>query len=217
MKNTRIKNIKGFYFTADASLNKAGVFSDVKKAVSSGVCAVQYRNKNASTREMFKEALRLRKICRNALFIINDRVDIAQAVGADGVHLGQDDMPVNIARKILGREKIIGLTVHSLTQAKKAQRKDVDYFGVGPVFFTRTKTNAGNPVGLKLIAKIKGKFKIPIVAIGGINLDNAQDIINSGADALSAIKALVSKKDIGAEIGKFLKQINSSLAWRGVL
>jgi len=166
---------------------------------------------------MLEEALRLRKICRKALFIINDRVDIAQAVNADGVHLGQDDMPVNIARKILGRDRIIGLTVHSLAQAEAGMSCGIDYLGVSPIFLTSTKADAGKPVGLGLIAKIRKKHKIPIVAIGGIKLENAQEVIKAGADSLCAVSAVARKHDVKAEISRFLKEINIGLAYRGVL
>lgn len=204
--------LKGFYFVTNASLSKEGIISDVKAACCAGVCAVQYRDKEISTKLMIEEGLKLRKICRKAPFIINDRIDIAQAVGADGVHLGQSDMPVNMARKILGKDMIIGLTVHSYTQAKDAVADGVDYLAVAPVFPTNTKKDAGNPVGLKLITEIRMKYKIPIVAIGGINIANARDVIKAGANSLCAISAVASKNNVKAEISRFLEEINIGLA-----
>ena len=195
--------LRGFYFITDARLSRKGIINDVKKAVSAGVCAVQYRNKEASTREMLMEALRLRKICRDVPLIINDRIDIALAVKADGVHLGQDDMPILLARKILGRNKIIGLTVHSLAEAKRAQEYGANYLGVSPVFLTNTKKDAGRSVGIGLIRRIKSKCKIPVVAIAGINLNNAESVVSAGADALSALSAVIDRNDLAAEIYKF--------------
>ena len=109
----------------------------MKQAEACGVCAVQYRNKNAETRAMYEEAVRLKEICRDALFLINDRIDIALAVDADGVHLGQSDMPYRAARKMLGPEKVIGITVHNLAEAVEAQRSGADYLGVSPIFRPR--------------------------------------------------------------------------------
>ena len=195
--------MKGFYFITDAHLSRAGNMSDVRDALKAGVKVVQYRDKEASTRGMFEEALKLRRICRKAVFLINDRVDIALSVNADGVHLGQDDLSYGVARKLLGRNKIIGVTVHSLKEAKEAQRLGADYVSVSPIFTTKTKLDAGVPKGIVLIKKIKRHIRIPIVAIGGINLDNAREVIESGADALCAISAVVTKRNVRQEIEKF--------------
>jgi thiamine-phosphate diphosphorylase len=134
---------------------------------------------------------------------VNDRVDIALAVGADGVHLGQEDLPIEIARKLLGRKKVIGLTVHSLAEARQALAAGADYLGVGPIFATLTKPDAGPPAGIQLIRQIKRAVKIPLVAIGGINLANAPEVIRAGADGLCAISAVVSGEDVRTEVGKF--------------
>ncbi len=195
--------IKGYYFITDSGLSKAGNIEDAKIAVASGVTAVQYRNKNGSTGEMYSEALALRKICRGVLFIINDRLDIALAVGADGVHIGQDDMPYEAARKMLGKNKVIGVTVHDVADAVRAEKMGADYVGVSPVFATSTKTDAGKPSGVNLIKEIKKNILIPVVAIGGINLSNAGDVISAGADALCAISAVVAAEDVGRAIKKF--------------
>jgi thiamine-phosphate pyrophosphorylase len=195
--------LRGFYFITDARLSRVGILSDVKQAISAGVCAVQYRNKEASAREMIEEALKLRKICRRIPLIINDRVDIALAVKADGVHLGQNDMPIAIARKILGKNKIIGLTVHSLPEAERAQREGANYLGVSPIFVTHTKSDAGKPVGTGLIIKIKSKCGLPLVAIAGIKLENARRVIKAGADAICAVSGVIGKNNVTAEINKF--------------
>jgi thiamine-phosphate diphosphorylase len=130
-------------------------------------------------------------------------VDIALAVQADGVHLGQDDLPLAAARKLLGQGKIIGLTVHSLAEARQAEAAGADYLGISPIFTTQTKMDAGPPAGIQLIQQIRSAVKIPLVAIGGINLANAPEVIRAGADSLCAISAIVRREDVQAEIKKF--------------
>ena len=194
--------MKGYYFITDSGLSRAGNISDVQQAESCGVRVVQYRNKKAETNEMYKEALNLRKICKNALFLINDRIDIALAVDADGVHLGQSDMPYDAARKILGPDKIIGITVHNLSEALEGQGDGADYLGVSPIFQTATKPDAGKPAGIVLIEEIRAKVDIPLIAIGGITLANAPEVIRAGADGLCAISAVVAKENVRREIRK---------------
>ena len=206
--------ISGYYFITDEKLSKAGNVSDVKNAVSAGVKIVQYRNKCGSTKEMYDEAVKLKKICckKNVIFIINDRMDIALALSSDGVHIGQDDMPYSVARKILGKNKIIGVTVHTLKQARNAEKSGADYLGVSPIFSTDTKSDAGKPCGISLIKKIKSHINrtIPIVAIGGINLSNAKEVISAGADGLCAISAVITKKNVKKEIKKFQKLFDNA-------
>jgi len=192
--------MKGYYFITDSGLSRAGNISDVRQAVACGVEVVQYRNKNAETREMFEEAFRLREICQDALFLINDRIDIALAAQADGVHLGQSDMPIAVARKLLGPERIIGLTVHNLSEALEGERLGANYLGVSPIFRTATKPDAGKPAGITLIEEIRRHVEIPLVAIGGINHSNAADVIKAGADGLCAISCVVAGEDVRLEI-----------------
>jgi thiamine-phosphate pyrophosphorylase len=206
MKNL---SLKGYYFITDANLSRAGNIHDVKAALAAGVEIVQYREKLKSTKEMHEEAWLLRKLCKDIIFLINDRVDIAQAVCASGVHLGQSDMPYSAARKILGKKKIIGVTVHSLEEAKKAHRIGADYLGISPIFKTLTKPDTLSPVGVELIRRIRLKTTIPLVAIGGINLSNAQEVIAAGADCVCAISAVVSKNNVRQEIRKFQKLFSS--------
>lgn len=200
--------MKGFYFITDALLSRAGNLADVKSALKAGVRVVQYRNKCASARMMFEEAFLLRRLCKDVTFIVNDRVDIALSVDADGVHLGQDDLPYKIARKLLGMDKTIGLTVHSLNQAITAEKLGADYLGVSPIFKTGTKQDAGVPCGVGLIRKIKKHCCLPIIAVGGINLLNAKEVIASGADGLTAISAVVTKSNVREKIEKFQAMFN---------
>ncbi len=197
--------IRGYYFITDSKLSLAGNISDVKNAIAAKVSVVQYRNKYGSTKELYEEALKLKAICKTgkALFLINDRIDIALAVNADGAHIGTDDMPYSAARKLLGKNKIIGVTAHNIKEAKEAQRLGADYIGASPIFITDTKPDAGVPAGIDLIKAIAKIVSIPVIAIGGITLDNAREIIEAGADGLCAISAVVTKPDARAEIEKF--------------
>lgn len=195
--------IKGFYFITGALLSRAGNYSDVKHALQAGVSVIQYRNKTGGTKELYEEARAIKKICAKAVFLVNDRLDIALAVDADGVHIGEEDIPYQVARRLLGKKKIIGLTAHTLEQARRAQELGADYLGVSPIFATKTKNDAGSPTGVALIRKIKREIKIPLIAIGGINLKNAREVIAAGADGLCAISAVVTKADVKKEIRKF--------------
>jgi thiamine-phosphate pyrophosphorylase len=197
--------VKGYYFITDTKLSRAGNESDVRQAVECGVEVVQYRNKNAETRQMYEEAVRLREICRDSgsIFLINDRVDIALATQADGVHLGQSDMPCLAARKLLGQERIIGVTVHSLAESLQAESMGADYLGVSPIFQTATKLDAGKPAGIRLIEELRAQVEIPLIAIGGINHSNASEVVRAGADGLCAISCVVAKENVRDEIKKF--------------
>lgn len=195
--------MRGFYFITDSLLSLRGNISDVKNALAAKVEVMQYREKSLSTKEMYEEALILRKICKNVTFLINDRVDIALSVDADGVHLGQEDLPYRLARKLLGKKKIIGLTVHNLSEAEEAQELGADYVGISPIFSTNTKKDAGTPSGIDLIKKIRKRIYLPIVVIGGIKLANALQVIHAGADCLCAISAVVIKSDVKREIEKY--------------
>ena len=201
--------MKGYYFITDSSLSRSGNISDVKNALKAGVKVIQYRDKHASTKEMFEEALKLKKLCKDAIFLINDRIDIALAVEADGVHIGNDDMPYGVARRLLGKKKIIGVTVHNVKEAVEAQKLGADYLGVSPIFSTDTKKDAGIPVGVELIKKIKKCISIPIIAIGGINLSNASGVIQADADGLCAISAVVTRSNVKREIEKFQELFKS--------
>lgn len=195
--------MNGFYFITDALTSRAGNINDVKNAVAAGVETVQYREKHKSAKDMCAEAMELRKICKNITFLVNDRVDVALSVNADGVHLGGDDLPYPAARKLLGKNKLIGLTAHNLKEAKEAEKMGADYIGVSPIFKTATKPDAGKPAGIKLIKEVKKSVSIPVIAIGGINLFNAPEVIRAGADGLAAIAAVVTKPDVKKSIREF--------------
>jgi thiamine-phosphate pyrophosphorylase len=195
-----------FYFITDSKLSKKGVLSDVDNALKAGCKIIQYRDKNISTKEMVEISKKLKQKCvGKAIFLINDRIDVALAVNSDGVHIGQDDMSYEITRKIIGKEKIIGLTVHNLQEAIIAEKYGVDYIGLSPIFNTMTKNNAGRACGVKTIKIVKKNVNLPIVAIGGINKNNIYKVINSGADAVVAISAVLSSGDVYKEVNDFIK------------
>ncbi|MBP1908834.1 thiamine phosphate synthase [Methanolobus bombayensis] len=204
-----------FYLVTDSGLSRKGTLSDVEKAVAAGCRIIQYREKSISTKAMILEAARIKEICGNkAIFLVNDRVDVALAVDADGVHIGQDDMPIDIAREILGPDKIIGLTVHNVEEALEAERMDADYVGLSPIFNTSTKMDAGNGIGPESIRPVKDAIKIPVVAIGGINKKNCESVILGGADSLVAISAVVCGDDVEKETRDFIDLINRSKSLR---
>jgi thiamine-phosphate diphosphorylase len=185
-------------------------FLDMTQAVlRAGVGWVQYRDKNASRRKVYEEAIKLKDLAgkHNAVFIVNDYSDIALAVDADGVHLGQDDLPVKEARKILGNGKIIGVSTHCIEQALEAEQAGADYLGFGPVFHTSTK-DAGSPRGIDLLEEIKNKVSIPVVAIGGINFENIHSVLETGVDAVAVASAIL-KGDIEENAGRFMEIIKA--------
>jgi thiamine-phosphate pyrophosphorylase len=165
--------------------------STVSALLESGIRWVQYREKNKTKRDMLHEALKLRKITGqyNACFIVNDHADIALAVDADGVHLGQDDLPLAEARKIMG-DRIIGISTHALHEALSAEEGGADYIGFGPVFHTATK-DAGAPKGVEVLKHIRGSVKIPVIAIGGIKADNIQSVLGAGCDGVAVSSGLL--------------------------
>lgn len=199
------------YFITDSRLTGRTVLENVGSAIHAGVKIIQYREKDLTTREMIDEAEKICRLCRenDVLFIINDRVDIALAVDADGVHLGNEDMPYEAARRILGNTKIIGLTVHDVGEAIEAERIGADYIGISPIFETTTKPDAGTPAGIDLIKYIKKAVKIPFVAIGGINQDNIKSVLEAGARSIAVISAIVTKDDVEKECKKFREVIIS--------
>ncbi len=166
----------------------------VEEAVKGGVTMVQIREKDCSTREFVGLAMRLKKMLSlyGVPLIINDRVDVALAADADGLHIGQSDMPYEMARKLLGPGKIIGLSVENIGQVHEANRFDVDYIGISPVFSTATKTDIAQPFGISGVRDVMAVSKHPAVAIGGINPENALEIMQAGANGIAVVSAICS-------------------------
>ncbi len=177
-------------------------------AVSAGVRFFQYRNKSGSKRAIYETARLLAQAARRAgaLFLVNDHADIAAAVDADGVHLGQEDLPIEAARKLLGGHGVIGISTHSREQAIAAEALGADYIGFGPIFATSTKA-AGSTQGIDALASITKAVAIPVIAIGGINHDNVQVVMKAGADGAAVISAILSAPDLKQAAEQMIKNI----------
>ena len=190
--------MKGIYLVTDQKACQGkSLESIVLDAIKAGISCVQLREKDTGTRLFLKKALGLKSILKraNIPLIINDRVDIALAAKADGVHLGQSDMPYEYARRLMGPGAVIGLSVETWEDVQKAQDLDVDYLGVSPVFPTPTKTDTKTPWGLGGLEKIRNYSCHPLVAIGGLDASNAQKIIKAGANAIAVVSAICSAND----------------------
>jgi thiamine-phosphate pyrophosphorylase len=177
--------------------------------LAAGVRLIQLRDKHASSGELYASALRVADHVRKAdgAFIVNDRADVARAVDADGVHVGQDDLPVESARAIVGPHKLIGYSTHVLEQVREADRSSADYIAFGPIFQTASKENPDAVVGLAGLAAARKATGKPLVAIGGITLENARDVIRAGADSVAVIRALVGAPDISERAREFLRRL----------
>ena len=194
----------------DAPLSRGRSHLEVAEAaIRGGADVVQLRDKTASGGALYQVAFALRKLTREAKvpLIVNDRLDIALAVDADGVHVGQSDLPASVVRRILGPGKVLGVTAETGEEALLAEKDGADYLGVGPVFEARgTKSDAGAPQGVEQIARIRGVSRLPIVAIGGIKAENARRVLEAGATAVAVISAIVAADDI-AQAARQLKSV----------
>jgi len=194
MSRKKLLKKPGIYLIADRdTLKGKDIASVVSKSLDAGADIVQLRDKTATNEEFLEAAKKIKSLAKDkgALFIIDDRVDMALALDSDGIHLGQDDTPVETARRILGKKKIIGLSTHSASQIDEATKKDVDYISVGPVYSTPTKPDYA-PVGLDLIRTASRKLKIPFVAIGGIDESNIKEVTAAGAKRIAVVRAILS-------------------------
>ncbi|MBI5640364.1 MAG: thiamine phosphate synthase [Nitrospirae bacterium] len=202
--------INGIYFITDRTYCSLSACEMVSLVLKAGVRLIQYRDKDGTRRQLYKEAVRLRELTRSfgAMLIMNDHADIALAVKADGVHLGQDDLPLKEARKIMSG-KIVGISTHSLEQARDAEAGGADYIGFGPVFQTATK-DAGKPKGVDNIRLIKQNVCIPVVAIGGITIDTIGEVIRAGADA-AAVASAICRGSIENNARQFVEELKDML------
>jgi thiamine-phosphate pyrophosphorylase len=168
------------------------------RMIEAGIKVIQYREKEKSDRQQYEECMKIREMTREAgvTFIVNDRVDLALMVGADGLHIGQDDVPPETVRKLIGDTMFIGLSTHSPEQAKAALKQDVDYIGVGPIFATNTKKNVCAPVGLEYLEYVVKNVPLPFVAIGGIKEHNIADVYRRGARCIALVTEIVGAPDI---------------------
>jgi thiamine-phosphate pyrophosphorylase len=187
------------YLVTDENISDDNtIFEIVKHAVKGGVTMVQLREKKLSTKDFVEKAFELKKILTpfNVPLIINDNVEVALAVKADGIHIGQSDMSFEKVRKLVPENMIVGLSVETIEQAIEAEKYDVNYLGVSPVFSTLTKINFNEkPWGLEGLKKLKSFSRHKLVAIGGINIENAEDVIKAGADGLAVVSAICSSSN----------------------
>jgi len=185
------------YLVTDRGLSRGRTTIDiVRAAISGGVTCVQLREKQCATRRFIEEARMIRSLLdrleTHIPLIINDRIDVALAIGADGVHLGQTDMHISDARRLAGSSLVIGISAESVADAIRAEAEGADYIGVSPVFATPTKNDTAPPLGLEGIRAIRAAVSLPLVGIGGIKVENAAEIICAGADGVAVVSAIVS-------------------------
>lgn len=209
MKRLRLPKL---YPITDARLSGLSHAEQVRRLAAGGATLIQLREKHAAPREFLREAVEAVAVARSlgVLLVINDRADIALACGADGLHLGQDDLDPAAARRLLGDDLVIGYSTHSVEQAAAAALLPVDYVAVGPVFATRTKENPDPEVGLEGVARVRAALgpAVPLVAIGGITRENAPAVLAAGADSVALISALLTSP---GEIGRLTQEFIARL------
>lgn len=195
-----------YLVTDDGCLQGRALIDCVREALEGGVTLVQYRAKTASSAEMYAEALQLKALCDSfkVPLIINDRLDIAMAVGAAGVHLGQDDLPCAAARKLLGEDYIIGVSAHNPAEAKAALQSGADYLGCGAVFGTATKADV-KKLGTEGLAAICKATGLPVVGIGGVTADNYREVRAAGADGAAIVSGILAQPDIRTTVRAIAK------------
>lgn len=205
---------KGIYgITAEKFSRGRSNIEVVEEMIRGGIRIVQYREKHRdkSIRDIYEECRTIRKITREhgVLFIVNDFIDIALLTEADGVHVGQDDLPVEVARRLMG-DKIVGVSTHSPAQAEAAVAAGADYIGVGPIYETRTKEDVCDPVGLTYLDHIVGHVPIPFVAIGGIKEHNIHEVVARGARTVCLVTEIVGAEDIAGMVGRLMESVKKS-------
>lgn len=190
-------------------LNGRKLTDDLEKAILGGVTTIQLREKNLSNEEFISIAKEVKKVCQNyhIPFIINDNLEVALAINSDGIHIGQNDIPASIVRKQIGPNKILGVSVHNLKEAFQAKIDGADYVGVGAIFSTETKNDATN-VTLDSLKKICDNIDLPVVAIGGINLDNISKLKDINIAGIAVVSAIMKANDITAASGQLVRELN---------
>ena len=196
------------YLVTDRGILKGrNLFQAVEEAIKGGVTLVQLREKDISSRDFYDIAIKMKELLNHykVPLIINDRLDIALAVDADGLHIGQDDLPLKIARELLGPEKILGYSVSNTEQAVYGERHGADYLGAGTVYPTGSKADTGKPIGPGVLKQIKQAVPIPVVGIGGIGMSNLKEVKATGIDGVSLISAILGNDDIEGTSRKLIQ------------
>jgi thiamine-phosphate pyrophosphorylase len=197
----------------DTSLQSRYTHADLTRlAIDGGADTIQFRQKEGSSLEMYNNAEAMMKICREAgiTMIVNDRLDVALAVDADGVHLGQSDIPLPVARKLLGNEKLIGGSAVNFDELQRVNDEGADYVGYGPVFGTISKADPGDPKGISYMKTVAERSSIPVIAIGGIKLQHIQDLLSTGIHGIAVISAICCETDPTAATKAFIKAIGNA-------
>lgn len=204
-------SLSGLYVILDPSVRPDRPLMEVLNGAAEGGATIfQYRNKQAAMKDAYAEALPLRRTAAalNVLFIVNDRCDLALAVDADGVHLGQDDLPYAEARKVLGQEKIIGVSTHNADHVNEAGRFQPDYIGFGPIFKPASKQDHDPVVGLQGLQQVRSLTSLPIFAIGGIQPDHVGEVMKAGADGIAVISAVLTAPDVKKAVEQLIAQLS---------
>jgi len=207
--------IEGLYVITDETIRPGRTHEEIAAAaVAGGARAVQLRDKQSPDRRVYEAALAIRALTRSAgvIFIVNNRVDIALAVDADGLHVGEQDIPVAEARRLLGETKFVGKTASTVEEARQAAADGADHLGASPIFPTATKPDAGEAVGLELIRQIKKHCALPVVAIGGIGESNIAEVAAAGADAAAVISAVVAADDMERMVKRLVAEFERGRA-----
>jgi thiamine-phosphate pyrophosphorylase len=211
MKDFRLYAITGEEFHKDRSLIEV-----MEEAILGGVDIIQLRDKKNSKKVVFEKAKLLKDLTvkYDIPLIVNDHIDVALAVDAEGIHIGQDDLPLIEARKIIGKNKIIGISTHKIEEAREAQENGADYIGVGPIFATKSKEDVVDPVTTKYIEEVVKEITIPFVVIGGIKLHNVEQVLSSGATRICAISEIVGSNDVTNTCREFIRKIEKRVSQR---
>lgn len=199
------------YVILDAGLIRGPLQVVARQLMDAGVRLLQYRAKNIAAREMLETAERLTAMAheQRVTFFVNDRPDVAWLAGADGVHLGQDDLGVEQARALVGKERWVGVSTHNLEQFEKAAGTSADYIAIGPIFETNSKANPDPVVGTEMIRRVRAFTKKPIVAIGGIRLERVAEVMEAGADSVAVISDIVAAGDPAKRAERFLERLGA--------
>ncbi len=200
------------YVILDAGMLTEPAGETAQKMMDAGVKLLQYRAKNAVAREVWAESRAIAEAARQAgcAFIVNDRPDVAYLAGADGVHVGQDDLDVEQARQVIGPKRWVGVSTHNLEQFQQAAASSADYIAVGPIFQTGSKANPDPVVGTELLRRVRPLTEKPIVAIGGISLDRAAEVMAAGADSVAVISDILKAKDPSVMAREFIRRLDAA-------
>ena len=206
------------YVILDAALLTIPESECARQLVDAGVRLLQYRNKAASSRDLLENSKRLSSdlMPRGVTFIVNDRADVAALAGASGVHIGQEDLSVEEARGIVSRSKLVGVSTHNRGQFEQAAASSADYIAVGPIFSTSTKANPDPVVGTEFIRQVRPLTDKPIVAIGGITMEHAAEIVRAGADSVAVISDILRARDPGERARQYIEMLEAANHAAGV-